>query len=127
MSESEITLIIRYLDRTAAALDKLVTAVEQMALSQISEPTVGLPTGEPPLPTPPPDLPLTAPTAPLTPTVTVPLPPVTPFAFTGPTAQCPVHHVAWKTVPAGVSKKNGKPYQSFLVCSVQGCEERPRA
>ncbi len=42
-------------------------------------------------------------------------------------AECPVHHVQWKEVPAGVSKKTGKPYTSFRVCSVQGCDQRPAA
>lgn len=38
---------------------------------------------------------------------------------------CPVHHKTWKTVPAGVSKKTGKPYSSFLACPEQGCDLRP--
>lgn len=38
---------------------------------------------------------------------------------------CPVHRVAWKTVPAGVSKKTGKPYSEFRACPEQGCNERP--
>ncbi len=41
-------------------------------------------------------------------------------------AVCPVHHVPWKTVPAGISKKNGKPYDSFQTCPEMGCNERPR-
>jgi hypothetical protein len=85
---------------------------------------VGFLTGEPPLPTPPPEF--TVQTG--VPTVTVPLPPVAvPFQFTGPTASCPVHHLAWRTVPAGISKKTGKPYGAFLVCPESSCEERPRA
>jgi hypothetical protein len=39
---------------------------------------------------------------------------------------CPVHNVPWKTVPAGVSKKSGKPYESFQACSEMGCNEKPR-
>ena len=125
-------------DRTAAALERIATALEQMALERVS-PTVtfeGLPTAEPLLPTPPPDLrpmpdqngfPGERQFVNAAPTATVPLPPVQPFQFTGPTASCPVHRVPWKTVPAGTSKKTGKPYGAFLVCSVQGCEERPRA
>lgn len=42
------------------------------------------------------------------------------------TERCPVHGTPWKTVPAGVSKKTGKPYTSFQTCSEQGCNERPR-
>ena len=136
-------------DRTAAALERIATALEQMALDRVPDHTIPplmdqdiSPMGEAPWPTQPPaDLPPTSPTAPLTPTTvggqwvaaalanapTVALPPVQPFQFTGPSAFCPVHRVPWKTVPAGTSKKTGKPYGAFLVCSVQGCEERPRA
>ena len=114
--------------RTAAALERIATALEQMVLNEMGTAKaaqVGFLTGEPPLPPPPADLPPPPPTAPLSQTVA--LPPVQPFQFTGPTASCPVHRVPWKTVPAGTSKKTGKPYGAFLVCSVQGCEERPRA
>ena len=116
-------------------LDRIATALEQMALERGADraPLFGFVNSdpnrpvdqEPPLPTPPADLPPTTPTAPLSQTVA--LPPVQPFQFTGPTASCPVHRALWKTVPAGTSKKTGKPYGAFLVCSVQGCEERPRA
>ncbi len=41
-------------------------------------------------------------------------------------AGCPVHNVPWKTVPAGVSKKSGKSYDSFQACSEMGCNEKPR-
>lgn len=40
---------------------------------------------------------------------------------------CPVHKVPWKVVPAGVSKKTGKPYQAFRACSERGCTQRPAA
>ena len=120
------------LERIATALERSATAREQMALERNFPPTVvwgptGIGTGmsdEPPLPTPPPEYtPMTG----TLPNQTVALPPVQPFQFTGPSASCPVHRVPWKTVPAGVSKKTGKPYGAFFVCSVQGCEERPRA
>ena len=39
---------------------------------------------------------------------------------------CPVHHVAFKTVPAGTSKRTGKPYEAFLACPATGCNEKPR-
>ena len=63
-----------------------------------------------------------------------PLPPepgITPFrgaAVQQPTTQdmCPQHGVAWKTVPAGVSKSTGKAYKSFRACPERGCRERPR-
>jgi len=38
---------------------------------------------------------------------------------------CEIHGVEMKTVPAGVSKKTGKPYNSFLACPEQGCNYRP--
>jgi hypothetical protein len=51
--------------------------------------------------------------------------------------QCPVHHAS-KIVPAGVSKSSGKPYNAFMSCTerecnhvadrcrVQGCPDGPR-
>ncbi len=52
------------------------------------------------------------------------LPPVrTAPAQTG--GVCPIHGTPWKTVPAGVSKKTGKPYDAFQACSTQGCDQRP--
>ena len=124
--------------RTAAALERIATALEQMALDRGADraPLFGFVNSdpnrpvdqEPPLPTPPPDLVTHSVPALESPNQsTVALPPVQPFQFTGPTASCPVHRVPWKTVPAGTSRKTGKPYGAFLVCSVQGCEERPRA
>jgi hypothetical protein len=38
---------------------------------------------------------------------------------------CPVHRLPWRTVPAGVSKKSGRPYAAFLACQEPGCDERP--
>lgn len=55
-----------------------------------------------------------------------------PYTFTGqqqPTAsptgpwQCPLHGRS-KIVPAGVSKKSGKPYQSFAACDIADCTEK---
>lgn len=56
-----------------------------------------------------------------------PLPPVAapqeaPASFDG----CPIHHTPWKVVPAGISKKSGRPYESFRACTVAGCDQRPR-
>lgn len=56
-----------------------------------------------------------------------PLPPVA-AATPQPTAAfdgCPIHHVPWKVVPAGVSKKTGRPYETFRACTVSGCDQRP--
>ena len=38
---------------------------------------------------------------------------------------CDLHNLEWKVIPAGVSRKSGKPYDSFRVCSVEGCTQRP--
>jgi hypothetical protein len=40
---------------------------------------------------------------------------------------CPVHGVAFKLVPAGVSKKTGNPYDAFWSCPEMGCREKPAA
>lgn len=42
-----------------------------------------------------------------------------------PAGGCEVHDVAWRLVPAGVSRKTGKPYNAFWACPEQGCNERP--
>lgn len=59
-----------------------------------------------------------------------PLPPE-PVPFRGAATQridgCPVHRVAWKVVPAGVSKSTGRPYEAFRACPERGCKERPAA
>ena len=121
--------IITANEKTAAALERIATALEQMALDGAGKPLslaeLGFPTAEPPLPTPPADLPPTSPTAPLSQTVA--LPPVQPFQFTGPSAFCPVHRVPWKTVPAGTSKRTGAAYSAFLACPERGCNEKPQA
>lgn len=51
------------------------------------------------------------------------LPPVRPAPLAG---ECPIHHVPWKVVPAGISKRTGKEYSSFMACPTQGCDQRPR-
>ena len=121
-------------------LERIATALEQMALGRMGRSAIlverdelihGPSYPEPPLPTPPPEL-LAAQAALVTKynpaeSSTVALPPVQPFQFTGPSAFCPVHRVPWKTVPAGVSKRTGAPYESFLACPERGCNEKPRA
>ena len=39
---------------------------------------------------------------------------------------CPVHGVEFRLVPAGTSKRTGKPYDAFWSCPEMGCKERPR-
>ena len=70
-------------DRGDAALERIATALEQIALEQMP---AGLPTGEPPLPTPPPELvQVSGPAQFNQPPVMQPLPPLAaPFQFTGP-------------------------------------------
>lgn len=58
-----------------------------------------------------------------------PAPAPAPFQFTSPPNDpipwvCNVHRRG-KVVPAGVSKKTGKPYAAFWACPEQGCEIRP--
>ena len=40
---------------------------------------------------------------------------------------CPIHKLDFKLIPAGVSKKTGRPYPAFEVCPVEGCNEKPQA
>jgi hypothetical protein len=69
--------------------------------------------------------------------VTITTPPAAPVLASLPPVQgntapsvavegCPVHHQAWKIVPAGISKKTGNSYDAFRACPVQGCTQRPR-
>lgn len=37
---------------------------------------------------------------------------------------CP-EHGTFKVVPAGTSKKTGKPYNAFTACGEQGCDQKP--
>lgn len=55
------------------------------------------------------------------------LPPVQPTGAPSPVVVdgCPIHHTPWKVVPAGISKKTGKPYEAFRACSTAGCDQRP--
>ena len=124
--------------RTALALERIATALEQMALDRGEAiPGVLLTTDSPPWPTQAPaEIPPLLPANPSlmgaanAPQTTVPLPPVAvaaPFTFTGPSAFCPVHRVPWKTVPAGTSKRTGAAYSAFLACPEMGCKEKPQA
>ena len=39
---------------------------------------------------------------------------------------CPVHHLPWRAVPAGISRTTGRGYSAFTACPERGCQERPR-
>lgn len=39
--------------------------------------------------------------------------------------QCEVHQVDMKLVPAGTSRRTGKPYNAFYACTVAGCNWKP--
>jgi len=39
--------------------------------------------------------------------------------------KCSICGSDFKTVPAGISKKTGKPYSSFIACSKMGCNGKP--
>ena len=36
---------------------------------------------------------------------------------------CSIHQVEFKEIPAGVSRKTGKPYNAFMACPEKGCRE----
>jgi len=38
---------------------------------------------------------------------------------------CQVHNQEFKQIPAGISKKTGRPYNAFFVCPVAPCKEKP--
>ena len=105
--------------RVITALERIATALEQGVLERIEyrEGLAGVAKGQvaafgDPYP------------AELTPTDEVAdLPPVQPAPLAD---VCPIHHTPWKTVPAGVSKRNGRAYAAFRACSTPGCDQRPR-
>jgi len=105
-------------DRTAAALERIATALEQLVLEQVAKhdsqpghdafdhfhdkPQVGDP-------------------APQYAAVPVVIPP----APRRPAGNCPQHHTEWKFVPPGVSRRTGQSYAGFWACSTPGCDQRP--
>ena len=99
IDESSLGFAQNTTDPTVRALNRIATALEQLVLERV--PVQNGPQR------------LAA------------LPPVQVAApvQTGP--GCPIHNVPWKVVPAGVSKKTGKPYDAFQACSVSGCDQRP--
>jgi hypothetical protein len=104
-------------DRIAAALERIATALEQSVLERIEEEVAPLPAfSGAPSELPPP------PAAPPAPDAYRP-----PIPATSYTAVCPVHGTPWKLVPAGVSKRTGKPYDAFYTCSNRDCQLRPAA
>lgn len=38
---------------------------------------------------------------------------------------CEIHRCDMKLIPAGVSRKTGKPYNAFYACQVKDCQFRP--
>jgi hypothetical protein len=38
---------------------------------------------------------------------------------------CPIHGLAWKTVPAGISRRTNRAYEAFMACPEQGCDQKP--
>jgi hypothetical protein len=96
----------------ARAIDRLAQAVEQAVLNYVDVHTQK--TAQDPYP------------AGLEPAAEFgDLPPVQPVPQTNGVSLCPIHNTPWKTVPAGVSKKTGKAYESFRACSTPGCDQRP--
>lgn len=38
---------------------------------------------------------------------------------------CPIHNCETKTIPAGVSKRTGQPYNAFEICQIKDCTWKP--
>jgi predicted RNA-binding Zn-ribbon protein involved in translation (DUF1610 family) len=57
------------------------------------------------------------------PPTTTSAPAFVPPLATGTPWTCPTHRQS-KIVPAGISKKSGRPYGSFAACPVEGCGEK---
>jgi len=94
-------------DANTKAINRLAQAVEQLTLTIMDK---GLPAN------------LQA----VQPPALAALPPVQTVTSNGASAGvCPVHRVPWKMVPAGISKKNGQPYEAFIACPERGCTQRP--
>jgi hypothetical protein len=97
-------------DAQTKATHRLAAAIEQLTLAILDK---SLPA------------PLQAVTAP----VLASLPPVSPTPVQNPgaqiVAQCPVHHLPWKFIPAGTSKTTGNKYDAFYACPTRGCDQRP--
>lgn len=85
-------------DPAVRALNRIATALEQIALNQMDHPQT-------------PQRPQLA-----------ALPPVQTKGYGG---GCPIHNQSWKIVPAGISKKTGNAYDAFQACPVKGCDQRP--
>lgn len=101
MSEATIADAITVL---ASRLDRLAQALEQLTLAVLDKPAPEhRPEAEPPHPA----------------AVWEERRPVVPAG------KCPVHSEPWRLVPAGVSKKTGKPYSEFWACPTVGCSSRP--
>jgi hypothetical protein len=95
-----------YLNQVTKLLERLVQAVEQISLDmdvEKPEPLAALPSSHNPTQT---------------------IIPLKTFAEDVANWLCPIHH-DFKVVPAGVSRKTGLPYTSFIACSSPGCNEKP--
>jgi len=119
------------LERIAVALEQIVAFVKPSELAKFHQEVqerpveARLPSGGPLGPEPPPPTQMLGISAPVPSQAfresrDLPAEPFAPF----PRWSCPVHHGS-KVVPAGVSKKTGKPYQAFVACSEPGCNEKP--
>jgi hypothetical protein len=38
---------------------------------------------------------------------------------------CPIHKLPMRLIPAGISRKTGKPYSAFWACQERGCNYKP--
>jgi hypothetical protein len=90
------------------ALERIATALEQLVL-ELAESNAAREQAQ-------------APYRAVAPVSVAPVVPQGPFPPIGWT--CPVHGTQ-RVVPAGVSKKTGRPYSAFLVCGESNCEQKP--
>ncbi len=114
--------------RSAAALERIATALEQLVLEYITANQAALPefTDHTHGDLPPDQLaPIGQPYVPPTANGTIPQPYIPAPVYVPPAPWiCPVHGQV-KTVPPGISKKTRQPYGAFLACPVAGCNQKP--
>jgi hypothetical protein len=114
--------------RSTVALERIATALEQLVLAGIPSEHAAFNAANPPQTAPAPTEVHPWDNVPLPQTVAAALPYQPPVAVTTiqapPPWVCPVHHTS-KVVPAGVSKRTGATYKSFLSCTERDCPQKP--
>ena len=117
-------------ERTAGALERIATALEQLVVEFIDtrstdEPLPAEPEWVQPLP---PDIVAQPAMAVAVGPAAYQRPAAAPQSSAipaQPSRPCPTHGWTWKLVPAGFSRKTSKNYDAFWACNVRGCDQRP--